>query len=245
MAYAVDWVWWSAALEGEWKNDSMEVSVQLKMEEVLEAEVVEDWDTWLRRRRFGLSGRSRSALEAGWMVYHCLSIDPVERDQNQFIQIEQKIISFSYTIIYQFIILKWRNEETYLIRIKHIPTMIVQLGQCFCSIRSIEQRTAPILIGASIAARIHELVPKVGLDVDSMPMPFEQVNACWELRVCVKQTNSTRRGIGRGGGRWRRRGRSIDHHDEALLGRRELRNIMLGMGTTDMLLHGAISLLLQ
>lgn len=40
-------------------------------------------------------------------------------------------------------------------------------------------------------------------------------------------------------------GRGVDHQDEALLGRWELGDVVLGVGTTDMLLHGAISLFLQ
>lgn len=40
-----------------------------------------------------------------------------------------------------------------------------------------------------------------------------------------------------------RRGR--DHQDKALLRRRELRNIVARMGPTDVLLHGAVALLLK
>lgn len=35
------------------------------------------------------------------------------------------------------------------------------------------------------------------------------------------------------------------HQDEALLGRRELRNVVVRVGSPDMLLHGAIALLLK
>jgi hypothetical protein len=35
------------------------------------------------------------------------------------------------------------------------------------------------------------------------------------------------------------------HQDEALLGRRELRNVVVRVGSPDMLLHGAIALLTQ
>ena len=39
--------------------------------------------------------------------------------------------------------------------------------------------------------------------------------------------------------------RGSDHQDKALLRRRELRNIVVRMGPTDVLLHGAITLLLK
>ena len=39
--------------------------------------------------------------------------------------------------------------------------------------------------------------------------------------------------------------RRVDHQRKALLGRGELRDVVLGVGAADMLLHGAISLLLQ
>jgi len=55
---------------------------------------------------------------------------------------------------------------------------------------------------------------------------------------------STRRGRG-WGGRWSLGGRGVDHQDEALLGRWELGNVVFGVGTADMLLHGAISLFLR
>lgn len=35
------------------------------------------------------------------------------------------------------------------------------------------------------------------------------------------------------------------HQDEALLGRRELRNVVVRVGSPDVLLHGAITLLLK
>lgn len=41
-----------------------------------------------------------------------------------------------------------------------------------------------------------------------------------------------------------RRG-SVNHQKEALLGRRKLGNVVLGMRPADMLLHGAVPLFLQ
>lgn len=41
------------------------------------------------------------------------------------------------------------------------------------------------------------------------------------------------------------RGRGIDHEEEALLGGGKLGDVMFGMGSSDMLLHGAIPLFLH
>lgn len=40
-------------------------------------------------------------------------------------------------------------------------------------------------------------------------------------------------------------GRRGDHQNEALLGRRELRDVVTGVGAPDVLLHGAVALLLE
>lgn len=115
-----------------------------------------------------------------------------------------------------------------------VELVVVQLGEGGGGAGRRQQGAAVVLLrvpGGIWHARVISIV--------AMPL----ICMCWHAvsgRPAVESVASGRNCLrGRSLG-WR----GIDHELEALLGGRQLRDVVFGMRTTDMLLHGAVALLL-
>jgi hypothetical protein len=116
-----------------------------------------------------------------------------------------------------------------------LGTVVVQRCQGGSSTRGGQQRASAHLVRCPRCTRailvvIEGIEVAITLPLRQSPLLLEEPGTptLWACRSVLR-------------GRWGsllRRG--VDHQHEALLGRRELRNIMLWVGAADMLLHGAI-----
>lgn len=136
------------------------------------------------------------------------------------------------------------DTATYRIRVPVVfGAVCVQSSQGGCSGGSWQERPATHLVRGSGVARA-VVVGEEGIQLASsvafaiVSVPAAAAGETWTPT------------LGACGASWKGRRRpllwwSVDHQREALLGSGELRDVVLGMGTADVLLHGAISLLLQ
>ena len=132
----------------------------------------------------------------------------------------------------------------------------MQLSQHFRSTGGRQQRPTPVLVRASRRG-----IVAVGVSVKGGPIQAMAAFLCQHGENALRAAILTRRSDGRRVGRHARdivvagrvgrrkrrafRGRRVDHQRKALLGGRQLGDVVVRVGTADVLLHGAVALLLR
>jgi hypothetical protein len=138
-----------------------------------------------------------------------------------------------------------KRLEAHRIRVPVVlGAMVVQRGQsCGCACLG-QQLASAQLVGGSRGVQAVVFVMVEGIELAAAIALALSVPAMVSERYMYAPTWWSCGGGRSGERRWSLLRRGVDHQHEALLGRGELRDVVLGMCAADVLLHGAVTLLL-